>query len=65
VAFLGFQTDLHTRLGRATILLGAVVYLTRALDEFVLFPRVTWVIFGLCVTAGLLHATAWRAARTA
>ena len=64
-AFLAFQADLRTRLGRGLILLGAVIYLTRALEEFVLFPRVGWTVFGLCIIAGLLHVNAWREARSA
>jgi len=62
-AFLAFPSDLRIRLGGATILLGAVISRTRALGEFFLFPRVTWIIFGLCVIAGLLHVTAWREAQ--
>jgi hypothetical protein len=65
VAFLACQADLRSRLGRATILLGALVYLTRALEEFVLFPRVGWMVFGLCAIAGFLHVSAWRQARAA
>jgi len=62
VAFLACQPDLRTRLGRATILLGAAIYLTRAFEEFVLFPRIGWVVVVLCTIAGLLHLAALRAA---
>ena len=65
VAFLACQTDLRTRLGRATILLGALTYLVRALDEFVLFPHVGWTIVILCTITGLLHLAALRAVRAA
>ena len=61
-AFLACQPDLRSRLGRLTILLGAVVYLTRALEEFVLFPRIGWVVVVLCALAGLLHLAALRPA---
>ena len=63
VAFLACQADLRTRLGRATILLGAATYLVRALDEFIFFPRVGWAIVTLCTLAGLLHLAALAAAR--
>ncbi len=62
VAFFACQADLRTRLGRATILLGALTYLIRALDEFVFFPQVHWMIVILCTLTGLLHLTALRAA---
>ena len=30
-----------------------------------LFPRIGWIVFGLCIIAGLLHVVAWREARAA
>ncbi len=63
VAFLACQADLRSRLGRATILLGALLYLTRALGEIVIFPAVNPVIVTLCVVAGALHLAALRAPR--
>lgn len=62
VAFLACQADLRSRLGRATILLGALVYLTRALGEFVFFPQTHWAILAICVITGALHLAALRAA---
>lgn len=62
VAFLACRADLRSQLGRATILLGALVYLTRALGEFVFFPQANWVILALCVITGALHLAALRTA---
>jgi hypothetical protein len=61
-AFLACPADLRTRLGKATILLGALLYLTRAIDEVVLFPHVNAVIVGGCALVGALHLLALRAA---
>lgn len=61
VAFLACQADLRSRLGRATILLGALLYLTRALGEFVFFPAVNPIIVVLCAVTGALHLLALRA----
>jgi hypothetical protein len=64
VAFLACQTDLRSRLGRATILLGILLYLIRALSEFVFFPAVHPAIVAVCVAAGLLHLAALWAVRS-
>lgn len=63
VAFLACQADLRSRLGRATILLGALLYLTRALGEVVFFPAVNPLIVALCVITGALHLAALRSPR--
>jgi hypothetical protein len=60
VAFLACQADLTGRLGRATILLGALLYLIRALSEFVFFPAVHPAIVATCLVAGFLHLAALR-----
>jgi hypothetical protein len=62
VAFLACQADLRSRLGRATILLGAFVYLTQALGESVFFPQANRVVLAICVITGALHLAALRAA---
>jgi hypothetical protein len=65
VAFLACHSDLRSRLGRATILLGALVYLTRAFGEFIFFPSGSWIVVILCTIAGLLHLAALRPAQPA
>ncbi len=65
VVFLACQADLRSRLGRLTILLGALYYLTRALGEFVFFPTVNPAIVALCVITGSIHLLALRAPRAA
>jgi hypothetical protein len=65
-AFLFCGKDLvTTRLGRATLAVSALLYGSRAAEEFFLFPF-TPVIFATCLIAGaipaLLLATAGRAA---
>lgn len=57
-AFLACRSDLGTRLGRGTIVLGAAVFLTRALGEYIFFPAARLPIVIVCVVAGLLHVGA-------
>jgi hypothetical protein len=64
-AFLACQADLRSHLGRLTILLGALVYLMRALSEVVFFPHAHWAILVLCVLTAALHLAALRAAPAA
>jgi len=61
-AFLFCRGELGTRIGRGAILLGALVYLTRAADELALFIRPSPVIVAICVVAGALHLAALRSA---
>ena len=59
-AFLFCRGELGTRIGRGAILLGALVYLTRAAGELALFPRPSPVIVAACVVVGVLHLAALR-----
>ena len=54
-AFLLCRNDLGTRLGRGAIVLGALVYLTRAAGEFAFFPAPNPVIAVACLLVGVLH----------
>jgi len=60
IIFFVCTEDLSTKLGRLTILLGVLVYLTRALVEVIFFPRINVVILAICVLVGLLHLLALR-----
>ncbi|MFT3830193.1 MAG: hypothetical protein QM691_10880 [Opitutaceae bacterium] len=64
-AFLFCREDLLTRLGRGAILLGALVYLTRAAGELAFFPAPKPAIVAACVLAGLLHLPLLRATKAA
>ncbi len=60
IGFLAFallfcRTDLGTRLGRGAVVLGALVYLTRAGAELALFPAPKPAIVASCAVVGLLH----------
>ena len=61
-AFLFCRRELGTRIGRGAILLGALVYLTRAAGELALFSRPSPVVVVTCVVAGALHLAALRSA---
>jgi hypothetical protein len=55
VAPLAFARDvLGTGLGRAVLILGASLYLLRALAEFVVSPRTSPAIVATCVVTGAL-----------
>ena len=51
--FLGKEL-LGTRLGRTVLALAAVLYLSRAGEEFVLF-KFTAVVFGACMLVGIIY----------
>jgi hypothetical protein len=53
--------ELTTRLGRLTILLGVLSYLTRALVEVMFSPQIRVFILAICLVVGLLHFLALRA----
>lgn len=61
-AFLFCRRDLGTRIGRGAILLGALIYLTRAAGELAFFPRPSPAIVAACLIVGLLHLAALRSA---
>ncbi|HTQ30989.1 MAG TPA: hypothetical protein VMI53_07250 [Opitutaceae bacterium] len=46
----------ETRIGRSVVLLNISVYLARTLGEFILFPKPSGVIIGLCAFLTLLYA---------
>ena len=62
LAFLICPRELPTRLGRLSIMLGILVYVTRAAGEVVFFPHPSRGIVGVCLAAGLLHIVAFRCA---
>jgi hypothetical protein len=62
LAFLACPRELSTRLGRLSVLLGMLVYLTRAVGEVVFFPHPSRAILVVCVVTGLLHLVAFRRA---
>ena len=64
-AFLGCRADLRSRLGRGAIMLGALVYLTRAAGELALFPAPKPVIVVACLLLGGLHLLALRTPKAA
>jgi hypothetical protein len=64
-AFLCCRAELGSRLGRGAVVLGALVYLTRAAGELALFPAPKLVIVVACAIVGLLHLPLLRAAKTA
>lgn len=59
-AYLACRRDLATRLGRATAVLAAVLYLSRAVEEYVLFSHARPVIVAVCIVAGVLHLATLR-----
>jgi len=59
-AFLAAPRDLATRLGRFTIVLGVLVYLTRALAEVFLFPHPSLAVLAACLVTSSLHLGAWK-----
>ncbi len=54
-AFLCCRADLGTRLGRGAVVLGALVYLTRAGAELAFFPTPKAAILVTCTILGALH----------
>lgn len=56
-AFLFCRDALGTRLGRGAVVLGALVYLTRAAGELWLFPTPKVAILVSCALLGFLHLT--------
>jgi hypothetical protein len=64
-AYLACRSELDGRLGRAASVLGATLYLTRAIEEYVLFPAKNPVIIAICMVAGALHLEALRTNRAA
>jgi hypothetical protein len=64
-AYLACQAEIRGRLGRGVSLLGALLYLTRALEEYLIFPAQNPYIIVICIVAGLLHLAALRPVRVA
>lgn len=60
LAFLTAKQDLASRLGRLTLVLGALLYFSRALGEVFLFPHPSIPVLGACLVTSSLHLLAWR-----
>jgi hypothetical protein len=57
VGSLGFASDvLGTRLGKLFMCLVVALYVSRAVEEIVLSPRFSAIIFGVCVLIALVYA---------
>jgi hypothetical protein len=62
-AYLACQAEIGGRLGRGVSLLGALLYLTRAAEEYLIFPAQNPFIIAICLVAGVLHLAVLRPAR--
>jgi hypothetical protein len=54
-SFFCMEDLLNTRLGKATVILVALYYTTRAIEEIILSPEFSPVIFGVCLLVAMVY----------
>jgi len=57
-SFFWVEDLLNTGLGRTTIILVALFYATRAMEEIILSPEFSPVIFGVCILVAMIYMLA-------
>jgi hypothetical protein len=58
VSFFRVKKLIHTGLSKSTLILIAVFYASRALEEIVLAPRFSPIIFAVCLLVAIIYLTA-------